>query len=198
MDLSRRTTFLEAVLVSLLVVAVVGTGITVLSQFGIGPDRPLSVQAELRTPPPGLGASDSTAAVVVREPVTATVDVSDPTVLQRGSLVGSSLVSGLTILAVLLLLRRIAGTVREGGFFVADNARRLERLATVVLVGGMAAQLLEALGRHAVLGAPEVADRVVMSAEIAFLPVVAAVGLRILAEVFRQGVTLREDVEGLV
>lgn len=198
MNVPRRITFLEVVLISLLVVAAVGTGITVLSQFGIGPDRTLSVQAELRTAPPGLDAADSPAPVVLTEPVTATVEVRDLAPLQRVGLVGSTLVTGFTIIAVLVLLRRTAATVRDGGVFVADNARRLERLATVVLVGGMGAQLLEALGRRAVLEAPAVVDRVVMSAEIVFLPVVLATGIRIVAEVFRQGVALRDEVEGLV
>jgi hypothetical protein len=117
---------------------------------------------------------------------------------QRLGLVGGRLVGGLTALGVLALLWKITRSLRRGEVFARQNARRLSAIALIVGVGGMAAQLLTAFGTVRVLDAEFVRGSVTPVFGLSFLPLFAALGVGVLAEVFRQGAALREDVEGLV
>ncbi len=117
---------------------------------------------------------------------------------QRLGLVGGRLVGGLTALGVLALLWKITRSLRRGEVFARQNARRLSAIALTVGVGGTVAQLLTAFGTVRVVDAEFVRGSVTPVFELSYLPLLGALGVAVLAEVFRQGAALREDVEGLV
>jgi len=206
----RSTALLETVLAAAMVVA--GLSLVVVPLLGPGGlglegsllrpfGPPLSVPAQLlESEREILPAGDYAAgdAVELSGPTIATASVVDPDLPQRIGLVGGSVLLGLTVLGVLALLLQVTRTLRHGDAFVPANARRLSRIAVLVGVGVTSAQLLRQFGAVAVLEAPSVRERVVPVFEVSFLPFVAALGIGVLAEVFRQGAAMREDVEGLV
>lgn len=109
--------------------------------------------------------------------------------------------TGVLAVCVLYLLLRIVRTLRAGDPFVAANARRLTVMGFLVAVGGIVLQAVRTAAEMAVI---ERVDRLAPGVvggrefELSFLPVAAGLLLVGLAEVFRQGARLREDVEGLV
>jgi hypothetical protein len=129
-----------------------------------------------------------------------TVQVNDyvPTWAQRFGLVGSDVIEGAVTLAVLLLLLRVVRSLRHGDPFHRANARRLGAIAFLVGVVGQLAAILRAWGEGLVLGNTTVAPYVRHSVDVSWLPFAAGLGLALLAEVFRRGSVLREDVAGLV
>ena len=193
-----------SVFATLIVVPILGQGGlglngSVLMAFG----KPLQVQAELAVPVveglrPGVEYRRGEA-VELSGPSTTTASVQgSPELLQRTGLVGGRLLLGLTALAALGLLLQVVRTLRQGNPFVRANARRLRSVAVVVAVGGSLSQVLTGAGTIAVLSAETVRDRVVPTAEVSFLPLIAALVMGLLAEVFAQGADLRDDVDGLV
>lgn len=201
-----KAELLEGVLVvAMLLAAVGGVLLPLLGPGGLDVDRgplagQLSVPAQLQEPVSGLAdrTRSTGQAVELGGPTTVTATVERPTAAQRVGLVGGTVLAGLTALGVLWLLLQIARTLHRGDVFAPLNARRLQLIAGLVGTGGIAAQLLHNSGRAAVLEAPSVREDVVGVFELSFLPLVAAFGIGIAAEVFRQGAALREDVEGLV
>lgn len=131
-------------------------------------------------------------------PFEAHVNVYDPTRAQRMALLGAGLAESLATIAVLLLLLLIARTLRVGDPFVLANARRLRLIALAVVVGGTAASALQALGAHLVLRDSAIAPLVHEQHHVTLLPLVAGLGILLLAEVFRRGALMRADLEGLV
>jgi len=200
-----------ALLETLLAAATVLTAVTLVALPMLGPGGLevmggplLTVDATLSEPVAGLpsledggsfGAGDS---VELGGLPVVTATVFSPSWDQRLGLVGGRLVGGLTALGVLALLWRISRSLRRGEVFTRQNARRLSAVALIVGIGGTAAQLLTAFGTVRVLDAELVRGSVTPVFELSFLPLFAALGVGVLAEVFRQGTALREDVEGLV
>ena len=107
---------------------------------------------------------------------------------------------GLCTAAGALLLWQLLTSIRAGRPFDRRNPRRLVLLAAAVLVGGVGGQLLEAVSRLAVLDA--VGSRpgglFDLGAGVDLTAAVLGVLLLALAEAFRSGVMLAEDVQGLV
>ena len=107
---------------------------------------------------------------------------------------------GLCTAAGALLLWQLLTSIRGGRPFDRRNPRRLVLLAAAVLVGGVGGQLLEAVSRLAVLDA--VGSRpgglFDLGAGVDLTAAVLGVLLLALAEAFRSGVMLAEDVQGLV
>lgn len=208
--MGRKAALLETLLAAAMVVVAVSlVMVPLLGPGGLGVGRGpvfgrvLTVPAQLSAPVPGLPGLDGGTfaageAVELGGPTVVTASVFSPSPSQRLGLVGGRVVAGLTALAVLALLLRITRSLRRGEVFAARNARRLSGIAVLVGVGATAAQLLTAFGTVRVLDAATVRGSVTPTFEISFLPLVAALGIGVLAEVFRQGAALREDVEGLV
>jgi len=101
-------------------------------------------------------------------------------------------------LTVLVLLWRIVGTVASGEVFVRENARRMLAIGVIVAVGGSLAQVLRYLGWVDMIEHSAAAGVVRAAWSFSFLPLLAGAVILLLAEVFRQGVRIRADVEGLV
>ena len=127
-----------------------------------------------------------------------TATLLSPSYDQRLGLLGGRLVGGLTALGVLLLLWQITRSLRRDEVFARVNSRRLTWLAVVLGVGATVAQLLTFFATVRVLEAEFALGSVTPVFEISFLPLFGVLGVGVLAEVFRQGAALREDVEGLV
>ena len=132
-------------------------------------------------------------------PTRTKVMVWEPDLRQRIAVAGAPALRGLLAIAVLALLLLIVRTLRSGDPFVPVNARRIYAIAATVGIGGLLADLLGQWGRHGVLDNPRVAPLVVReSYHLSLMPLAIGVAIAVAAEVFRQGTSLRADVEGLV
>jgi hypothetical protein len=114
---------------------------------------------------------------------------------------GDSALLGLTVGAAALLLLPVLTSIREGEPFRPGHARRFSVLAGVVAVYGVAGPLLPAAATSSVLHRTGLSQTRVLEPDGAIfglLPFVVVVGLLVLAEAFRRGEQLADDVEGLV
>jgi hypothetical protein len=131
-------------------------------------------------------------------PYEAQVNDYTPTPGQRAAFLGAGLAESVATILVLLLLLRVVRTLRTGDPFVLANARRLRLIAVAVLVGGTGASLLQAWAEHLVLSDPAIRPLVHEQLHVTLVPIAAALGILLLAEVFRRGAWMRQDLEGLV
>jgi hypothetical protein len=121
-----------------------------------------------------------------------------PTRLDRWAYAGPSLATALLTLAVLFLLYQILGSVPKGEVFSRANARRMLWIAAIVGIGGSAVQLIEYAAHQNMVDHSAAAGLVEVPFHFGAGPLLAGVLILVLAEVFRQGVRLRDDVAGLV
>ncbi len=197
------TTLLETVLAAAMVLVLVGLVVLPLlgpGGLGVTGGPRLSVEAMLVRPVTDTSSLQEGARDTVQLSGLPLVEATllEPSGDQRLGLLGGRLVGGLTALGVLGLLLQIVRSLRRDEVFDRVNARRLSLLAVALGVGGMAAQLLTAFGTVRVLDTDFVRGSAIPVFELSFLPLLGALGVGVLAEVFRQGAALREDVEGLV
>jgi hypothetical protein len=107
----------------------------------------------------------------------------------------------LSVSAGALALAHVLRTVRTGRPFARHNATSLVVVAVAVIVGGCAAPLvndaaaLAALGHLGLAGAD---SPFLTPSSFSVTPVLLAVPLLALAEAFRRGTAMADDVEGLV
>lgn len=128
----------------------------------------------------------------------ATIVVNSPDFRQSVLLAWVPLLSGLAQIGVMVLAVGILRTMRRGDVFVTSNVRRLYAIAGIVAVGGSVLQALSIWGYLGVVNNPIAAPYVIPSWEISWVPLVAGLALAAGAEVFRQGLALRDDAAGLV
>ena len=176
-----------------------GLGVGTGPIFGRLPVVQAQLSRELGPQLPTLeGTFQQGDAIELGAPVLVTATIFSPSPSQRLGLIGGRVLAGLTALAVLGLLLQIVRSLRRNDVFIDRNAQRLRRLAAVLGVGGMAAQLLTAFGTVRVVDAATVRGSVLPVFELSYLPLLGALGVGVLAEVFRQGAALRQEVDGLV
>ena len=100
------------------------------------------------------------------------------------------------VLLVLHRLRRIFRRLVEGRPFLDENARGLRFIGLAVMAGELAWAALQYLGQRAVAAALSSAE---ISFHAAFAPrpsvVLAGLALLIVAEIFREGIKMRADLE---
>ncbi|MFI1607591.1 DUF2975 domain-containing protein [Streptomyces griseofuscus] len=114
-----------------------------------------------------------------------------------------SLPSGLLLLGGLYLLHRfLRGAAREG-VYTAPTASRLRLVGWWLLFGSLVVEFVQAIARAALLSA--LAKNVDFSAgsvlgmwHFPYLAVLTGLGALTFARITRQGVSMREDLEGLV
>jgi hypothetical protein len=190
----RLTSFL---FVATIVIALAMTADTVI---GGGRDVSFAARAPLnhRLIPKGVYAIDQRT----------TIGVDHPTPHQQRLALAGDLLPLLLALPVLWLLRGVAGSVRDGDPFGARNVRRLRALGVLLIVGIPALHYvtaaLQSAIAHPYLSSPFEAfsrQRLLPPDKELFLPVTAllcGLGAFVLAQVFADGVRLREDVDATI
>ena len=135
----------------------------------------------------------------VEAPLTGTVVLQDPSAGQQLLALLPGLLEVLAVAVGAWLLLGVVRALREGDPFTPGSARRLTWLAVLVGSAGVGVQLVEDLTRNALLSHVDaLGDHLGTSFTLPFWPLIAALLLAFLAEVFSRGSALRAEVEGLV
>lgn len=132
------------------------------------------------------------------EPYSATARILDPTPFDRTLYIASRAATPLLGLVIIWLLFGVVRAVRESDPFTRGSARRLTLLAGTVAAGGIGVNLLYEIADNVLLARSVLASVVAVDATLSFIPLAAGAAIAVLAEAFRHGSRLREDVEGLV
>lgn len=153
---------------------------------------------------PSLDATTSGDGISVSAPDTMVITFHDPDTTQRLLLSVPGLMTLLAISIVLVSLLRVAASLNRGDPFVPSNARHVYTVAITVLAAALLVPAAETF-THA-----QLQSMALDSHEIVLLAftldagsapgvlVLTGVVLVALAEVFRRGTRLRDDVAGLV
>lgn len=128
--------------------------------------------------------------------VGATIAVNVPDFRQSVLLGWVPLLSGLAIIAVMVLTIGILRTLQRGDVFVSSNVRRLYTIAGIVAIGGGLLQALSLWGYFGIVGHPSAERYVVPTWEISWVPLIAGLAVAVGAEIFRQGLALRDETMG--
>ena len=181
------------ILLGLVVVLTSFAGVVVpIQRWGAGDGIPLPFLSDVTVPElDAVGTSYGAAAY--------DVTLADPTVAQRLL----DLAPGLLTVALLatgsLLIVAVMRTIAAGDPFVARNVRRLRQLAAVLLVGPFFTFFLSMSAHGALLGDVDLGG-LPLSAhlDIPWAWFIAGLVVALLAEAFKTGSRLRDDVDGLV
>ena len=146
----------------------------------------------------GVGSADPSRAAGYRLAVrSATLVIEDPTFLQRVATLLPMWLAAATVGYVAQQLWQVARSLRAGDLFDPENARLLRSSANIVLVGGLAASAAQIGVSLWFVGlADDLPIKFGASGSLFALPIALALGG--IAEIFRRGAALRNDVEGLV
>lgn len=128
-------------------------------------------------------------------PYTGSVGFPGPSGTQRWAWVTAGPV---LVAAVLWLILRMLRSARRGDPFTPANLRRMQGLAVLVGVGGTLVAWSGTLLDRWLLENSAVAPIVANGYYFSFVPLVGGLLIAALAEVWRRGIQLRDDVEGLV
>lgn len=155
---------------------------------------PLTPQVETAVTVPPLDAAG-----VGYGPASYAVDAADPSAGQRLlALLPGMLMAGLVVLScwcIVLLLR----TVASGDPFHPLNVTRLRVVAGALVVGAPVVYLLRVVSDAVVLGGLDLGGLdVLFTLDLPWLPMLAGLVVAMLAEAFKAGSRLRDDVDGLV
>lgn len=127
----------------------------------------------------------------------ATLVIEDPSILQRLATMLPVFLTAGTVGAVATTLWLVARSLREGDLFNNENVRRLTSCANMVLVGGLAAAAAQiGVSLWFVKSADDLPIEFGANGSLLALPI--ALALAGIAEIFRRGAALRDDVDGLV
>lgn len=171
---------------ALVVVLVLGVGAPVLLLLGSGEvTAPVALDPAVVQGVPGLTGTVQ-GEVVLRAP-----DLGARLLAGLPTLAGALLAA-----AVLWRLVAVARSARTSEVFVEANARRLRDVALLIALGGTAVSVLGQVCATAL--AQRATDRSALVLELPLLPVGVGLLVAFLAEVMRRGVTLRDEVDGLV
>ncbi len=157
-------------------------------------DNPLRVPYSGEVAVPGLQGTD----VTVDE---ASFDllVPEPSGRQRMLDALPDLLAGGVALLVLVLLYRVLGDIARGEPFARRNVTRLRLIAFAIALGWSAAGVTAAFVTLPILGAADIGDLPLASTwTIPVLPLGIGMVVALLAEAFKIGAGLRDDVDGLV
>ncbi len=108
---------------------------------------------------------------------------------------GSTVIGGLIVVAAVFFLWRVVRTVRRGDPFDPANVARLYTVGCLFLAGAAFSWVSSLFTFGALADLSDYAD---WSVELGFTQLVLGLVVVLVAEVFRQGITLRRDTEGLV
>lgn len=180
-----------------------GTGPT----FGRQITVPVTLDTDVRvsgvprvagSPPGDVDAATGGRPVKLAGPYTGQLSLVNPSTGDRLVYLGGGSVLPLVALAVIAYLQRIVRTLRRGDPFVPENARRLTAIALLIAVGGTVGNLVHAIAIDSMVQSSAASGIIAHVFDVSFLPIVIGTAAAFLAEVFRQGTRLRQDVDGLV
>ena len=98
----------------------------------------------------------------------------------------------------LFVVLKLVRSVRTGTPFTNHNARRLRILAILVGVGGTFVAITDELVRRWLLDNSAAANIVMRDWHVSFVPLLAGVLIGVVAEVWRAGVAIADDLDGVV
>jgi hypothetical protein len=139
----------------------------------------------------------------VAGPLPVRITMTDPPLLQVLLVVGNQAAGFLLVVAVLWLIQRIAASMRRGDPFQEANARRLRWTGILLLFGYPLVVVLEGFFQNWFFSNEHSPPLPPGGLSIGF-PIISMVAILgglcvlVLAEVFRYGIRLRDDVEGMV
>ena len=131
-------------------------------------------------------------------PVTAQLLFWSPTTAQRTAWVLWKIAGPLLGIAGAALVLRMTRDARNGDPFSPANETRLWKLAFLVAIGGSVVSWVGAAVRAWLIESSAAADSVTLTFTLVFSPIIVGIGIALLASVWRVGVGLREDVDGMV
>ena len=194
---SRKAGAAYTIVTAFLILAVVGMA----AQVGTRVYRALSAVDSLEVPaaiaPENLDIEGIPDRVEIPTSIDVQVDIPDPSAGQLAMALLMDLGPWLLGLPALLLLRALAGSIRDGEPFGGANVSRLRKLGFVLLAYPLV-QLVSSVLLGGILDTASVPDSVGQAATLHLTGAVAGLGVLVLAEVFAEGVRLRQDVEGTV
>lgn len=210
----RAMEILATIVIVVLAISVVAT---IIGRSGLGlvddlpGDPDMTIRADIETPVDfgavlattrsdngPVDAATGGAPVELGEPVSVPFTFTRPTDAARVLWVLWQIGGPIVGIAVTWLIRSIIRSVRSGDPFTRANERRLWQIAGLVGVGATVVSMLEGVARTFIFQRSAAADLVPIGIDISFLPLIAAGVIAVLATVWRSGVGLRDDVEGLV
>lgn len=136
--------------------------------------------------------------VEVNGPFTGNVTFWGPTHNQRWAWVFWKSAGPLLVAASLFVVLGFVRSLRTGNPFTSANARRLRILALLIGVGGTAVLVAGELVRRWLLDTSAAAGLVELGWHLSFAPLLAGALIGVVAEVWRAGVAMRDDLEGVV
>ena len=157
--------------------------------------RPITASVHAQVSVAGLADRAS-----VVNPASVDVVIDDPTMAERLVTAAPGVLTGAAVLWVVWLLLRLVGGLRSGDPFTTENVRRLDTIALVIGIGAAVVALVGMVRDVAVSGAvlPAGTDQVFVLPTPVIPWLTAMLVVAAIAQAFRHGVRLREDVDGLV
>ncbi len=198
----------EALLIVGMVIGALSIVATVLDQPGLGVigDTQPFVDRELAQP---VDLKDVGSAMIDGRPVVGVVEVGEP-VTARFTFVDPDdtdvrviwvlwqVAGSLLWLAGLGLVLSIVRSAKHGDPFVRANVRRLWWLAALLAIGGTVYSMLSGFAAVLMVQRSAAADLTPIQFTVDFLWILLGIAIAALATVWRVGVGLREDVDGMV
>ncbi|HYO18285.1 MAG TPA: DUF2975 domain-containing protein [Dermatophilaceae bacterium] len=126
--------------------------------------------------------------------------LADATLVERFTQALPQLLFAAMTIAVAWLLYQLLRSTQAGEPFTRRNVMRLNAIALTIGIGGMLTQYAQGFANSAIHTTGRLPDRAGLSFEMTLtpLPLVVMLMVALIAEAFRRGVALRDDVEGLV
>lgn len=139
------------------------------------------------------------AAGIAHGPGTYTVDVVDPSAGQRLLALAPGVLAALLVLLACWCIVLVLRTVAAGDPFQSVNVIRLRVVAAALVLGAPVFYVFQSFANAAVLDSLDLTGlELTFTLEIPWVPMLAGMVVAMLAEAFKAGSRLRDDVDGLV
>lgn len=193
---SRKAGALYTILTAVLIFGVVLSIGGLVAKYGsaLSDNGKLQVGAQVR--PEELESLELPRGLEAAQPIPVTVNIREPSASQLALSIILDLIPLVIGISVLLMLRAIVGSIKDGDPFGVANVTRLRKLGIILLVYPLVAMLMSFL----LGGLLDTTAHAGLSNNFSLDlgPVAAGLGVLVLAEVFAHGVRMREDIEGTV
>lgn len=177
---------------------------TGLSVGGVGRSDRVTVQQPMEAPDTVPDVELSVDDVTIAAEPTMTLVFEDPSTVERLMLVLPALLGQAAALAVLYLVLRVIRSQGKGDPFVPANVRRVHTIAFTIILASILVPTARGLaGLFLQDGVVPAEGMVLVAFELTLgsaplVGLLAGLVLAALAEVFRRGTRMRDDVDGLV